>query len=211
MATTQLKLYNEALQILGNRRLATIIDNNESRRLLDEVWDQGALDYCLELGLWNFALRSVEGTYSPSVTPPFGYTYAFSRPTDYIRLSQISSDDRFTAPYLDYRDEAGYWFMDLDTAYISYVSNDETGYGGDLSMWPESFTRFVAAYLAKEARERLAKGGISEDRVNKKYKDALTNARSKDAMEDPTKFLPVGGWRRARQGNSSNRSRWNGR
>lgn len=210
MATNQFKLYNEALDILGNRRLATITDNNEARRELDEIWDRGALDFCLEQGLWNFALRTTRATFSPSITPPFGYTFAFSRPDDYIRLSMLSSDERFTEPYLQYTDEAGFWFCDLDTLYIQYVSNDETGYGADYSMWPESFTRFVAAYLAKHARERLAKGGISEDRVKAIYKEALTDARSKDAMEDPTKFPPIGRWARARRGGNYQNSRWNG-
>jgi hypothetical protein len=210
MATTQLKLYNEALRILGARKLLAITDNIVTRRELDEAWDAGALDFCLEKGLWNFALRTVEAEFDPSETSQFGFNFAFSRPLDYIRLSQISVDERFSNPLLDYVDEAGLWWCDLNKIYISYVSNDTDGYGADYSMWPVSFTKFVAAYLAKEVREKIAKGGISEDRVNKIYKERLTDSRSKDAMEDPTKFPPVGNWRRSRRGRSASRSRWNG-
>lgn len=211
MATTQLKLYNEALRILGARKLITITDNIVTRRELDEAWDAGALDYCLEQGLWNFSLRTVEAEFSPSETSQFGYNFAFSRPLDYIRLSQISADERFTNPLLQYVDEAGFWWCDLNKIYISYVSNDEDGYGADFSMWPVSFTKFVAAYLAKEVREKIAKGGISEDRVNKIYDDRLKVSKSKDAMEDPTKFPPEGAWQRSRRGRGfNNRSRWNG-
>lgn len=207
--TDKLSLYNGALEILGSRRLSALTDNVESRRVLDDIWDRGALDACLEQGLWNFAKRSVMATYSPSITPPFGYTYAFSRPTDYVRLMQISSDENFTEPYLLYSDEGGYWFMNIDTIYISYVSNDSS-FGGDYSLWPQTFCRFVEAYLAFRGRERIAKGGISEDRVIAILNDARTEARSKDAMEDPTRFLPTGSWRRARSAGRNRGSRWNG-
>lgn len=210
MATTQLKLYNEALRILGARKLLTLTDDIVTRRELDEAWDSGALDFCLEKGLWNFALRTVKAEFDPSETSQFGYSFAFSRPEDYIRLSQISSDEYFTNPLLRYTDEAGFWWCDLNLIYISYVSNNVTGYGGDFSMWPVSFTKFVAAYLAKEVREKIAKGGISEDRVNRIYDDRLTDSRSKDAMEDPTKFPPMGAWQRARRGRGSGRDRWDG-
>jgi hypothetical protein len=41
MSASKLKLYNDALGILGERRLASLTENREPRRVLDEVWDAG--------------------------------------------------------------------------------------------------------------------------------------------------------------------------
>ena len=133
MATTRLKLYNEALiTFLGERALGSLAENREPRRVLDAVWDNGAIDYCLEQGLWNFATRAQQITYSPSVEPPFGYRYAFTKPDDYVRTAAVCSDERFNCPLTQYADEGGFWFADLDTLYVKYVSDDDQ-YGYDLS------------------------------------------------------------------------------
>ena len=69
--TTQLTLYNNALHLIGERKLSSLSENRECRRLLDTVWDRPAIDDCLERGQWNFAIRSVHIDHSPSVEPAF--------------------------------------------------------------------------------------------------------------------------------------------
>ena len=46
MATDRLKLYNGALTIIGERSIASLTTNEESRRLLDNQWNDGAVRYC---------------------------------------------------------------------------------------------------------------------------------------------------------------------
>ena len=133
--TSRLTLYNGGLRILGERSLLSLSENVEARRRLDTAWDGGALKYCLEAGLWNFAMRTVELTYSPSVAPSFGMRYAFDKPDDFVRTGGIWSDESMKSPLLEYRDEGPYWFAELDTIYLSYVSNDAQ-YGADMSLWP---------------------------------------------------------------------------
>lgn len=196
MATTQLSLYNGALALIKERSLVTLTDNNESRRQLDRAWD-GAIDACLEQGLWNFSIRTAKFTKEGAFTATFGYKNQFAKPADFIRIVAVCNDEYFNAPLTQYTDEAGYWYSDLDDIYVSYVSNAAT-YGSQLSRWPQSFVGVVEAYLAMKIAPRVA--GTDDDSYMKKFRLALVDARSKDAMNEPTKFMPQGSWSAARSG-----------
>ena len=213
--TTQLGLYNGALRILKERKLASLSENCEARRLLDDVWEDGptgdgAVKYCLEVGQWTFATRTVQADYSPSVEPDFGYRYAFDQPDDLVDVCGIWQDEGLHTPLTRYTDEARFWYCDLQTIYVSYVSNGED-YGGDMSLWPETFKKLVEAYLAKEIAPNLTQGNDRIAIADRAFKNALLEARSGDAMRKPTKFLPTGSWVASREGRWGSRdSRWDG-
>ena len=92
----KLSIYNGALLFIGDRQLSALTDNVEPRRLLDGVWDRDGIDTVLEHGQWNFAMRSAKYEYSPSVTPSFGHSRAFEKPSDFVRLCAMCSDEFFT-------------------------------------------------------------------------------------------------------------------
>lgn len=213
MAATKLGLYNGALRILKERKLASLAENREPRRLLDDAYGDGstngAVRYCLEMGQWTFATRSVQIDYSPSVTPSFGYQYAFDHPTDLVRVAAVCSDEYYTVPLLGYVDERHYWYASQQTIYVKYVSN-HANYGADLSLWPESFVKIVEAYLAKEIAASLTSGNEAVKLADAVWKEAKAEARSIDAMNKPTAFPPPGSWVLSRSG-SSRSSLWNGR
>ena len=203
MSTTKLKLYNNALVVhLGERKLSSLTENREPRRALDDVWDNGAVDYCLQQGLWNFASRSVMIDYDPDVTPDFGFDYAFTIPTDFIRIIKITSDEDMKSSIQDYKEERGYWFTNHQTIYVEYISNDSS-YGGDLSRWPETFTKFVEAHLAQRICKRITNSVADSEDLEKVVRKKLVDARSKDAMDEGTKFAPRGSWSTARTGRAS--------
>ena len=199
--TTKLLLYNGALTKLGERRLSSLSESREPRRALDGVYDDAFVNKVLIAGLWNFATRSVEADYSASVTPDFGFLRAYDKPTDFIRTVAVCSDEYFQSPLLAYSDEGEYWFCDLDTIYVRYVSND-SNYGGDLSLWPDNFSEYAQLALAEKVCMRLTGSKATHDEIRIDMKKALTAAKSTDAMADPTKFLPSGSWARARKGNN---------
>lgn len=198
--TTQLTLYNGALLILGERSLASLAESRESRRLLDTVWARPAVKDVLEMGLWNFATRSVEVEYSPSVSPSFGYSHVFDRPTDIVRTVALCSDEEFRIPITQYMTEGPYWFANTTPIYVRYVS-DDASYGNDLAAWPGNFTRLVEAYLADSIVIRLTNDKSEWQRVRAVMQKALQDAKNTDAMEQPTMFPPPGLWVRSRRGN----------
>lgn len=213
MAATKLGIFNDALQILGERALASISENVSSRRDLDSAWDKGAVTdggpiYCLEQGYWNFGSRASALSYSPSVEPPFGYLRAFDKPTDWVRTVSVAADPYFQFPMTQYNDEAGFWFSDYDILYVKYVSKDAS-YGMNLAAWPMSFEDFVALYLADSVCERIVQSASMTEKIHKDWKEAKHMANGIDGTNKPTQMIPMGQWAGARQAGWGRRSaRW---
>jgi hypothetical protein len=198
-----LTLWNNALLMLGERALLSLAEPREPRRVLEAVWPT-ALRYTLEQGFWNFALRSVEMVSEPSLDPAFGYPFAFEKPVDWIRTAALAANPDFSPPLTRYSDERGHWWADIEPIFVRFVS-DDGDYGGDLSLWPATFERYVETHLAVLICERLTQNASKLEDLRRLEKRRLADARAKDAMADPPGFLPSGTWVRSRNGGLSRR------
>lgn len=190
--TDRLSLYNGALRECQERRLASLSENREPRRLLDDVWQagDGIVKYVLQRKQWRFARRTVEIAANPSMDPAFGYQYAFSFPEDWERTCAVCQDEYLEAPLLRYHVEVGkYWYADIDPIYVSYVSSD-ADYGGDLSNWPPNFVLYVETHMASLIAGRLTGSKANRNDLIKLAKMRLKEAANTDAMEESTKFPP---------------------
>lgn len=210
MATTRLKIYNGALRLCSERAIASLTVNEEGRRLLDEIWNDGGVRYCLEQGQWRFAMKAAKMTPDTSVTPDFGLANAYAKPSDWCVTSAVCQDEFYNVPLLRYTDEAGYWFADINPIYVKFVSDSES-FGSNLALWPVSFTEYVKAYFAGQIIGKLSADQEKRDLILKPrtglLSQALLVAKNRDAMAEPTKFPAQGRWTRARQGGRN--SGWN--
>jgi hypothetical protein len=197
MPASKLSLFNGAQRLLKDRKLsaAEVTGNTrEPARILNDIWDAGALDECLQAGQWKFATRTARIDASSSATPDFGFKYVFEKPDDFVRLTGVWSDENMQHPHRQYREEAGFWFGSLETMFVSYVSNDAM-FGADFSLWPANFVNFVEAHLASKAAGPLAEQGVELLKIRKML---LDEANGTDAMSDPSRSLPVGSWASSR-------------
>lgn len=197
---TKLSIFNGALLIAGERNLSNLTEAREPQRLLTQCWDNGAVNYCLEQGQWNFATRASKLDYDPAVTPSFGLARAIRKPSDHIRTVGLCSDEYFSAS-VNYLEEQNYWYTDLDDIYVRYVSND-TAYGNDLSLWPQTFAEYVSAYLCSQIIHRLTGDKVERDRVYGLAKMRLEDSKVKDAIAEAVQFVRRGSWAQAKQGYS---------
>jgi hypothetical protein len=199
MATKQ-QLYTGALYAIGQRKFLTT-ESHESRRALDDVYD-AVIAECLEAGSWNFAMETVKLAADTGVTPNFGYTEVFAKPSDWIRTYGISGDEYLRHPLLQYYDDSNYLSADSTPIYLRYVSND-TGLGLDLTRWPASFTRYVELELASRVCFRLTQDKALTGDVMDMRDKARRRALNKDAMDEPgAKFKPAGSWTSSRYSRS---------
>lgn len=202
----QLSIYNGALLLCGERALASLSVNEESRHNLDQVWGAGGVRACLEQGQWRFAMRTSQLAYSTTVTPAFGYARAFEKPSDWVQTVAVSADERLENPLLRYQDEAGYWWADEDTLYVRYIS-DATTYGGDYTKWPVAFREFVHAYFASRIVHKTTASAEMVSALMHPDRGILTtrrrDAKNHAAAADPVKFPPRGSWSRARGGGNT--------
>lgn len=199
--TDRLTVYNMALGHLRERRLGSLTENREPRRVLDDFWDQ-VVDEALAEGLWNFLIRAVEADPSTTIVPSFGWDYAFVTPPDWVRTVVVSSVETFNPPLLDYMEETGVWYSNVKPLYIRYVSNDPQ-YGRNLGGWTAYFTKYVSLLLAEYGCGRitgntdLLKG---PDGISNRLRSAKIKAKSNDAMNQPPGQTPTGTWARSRRG-----------
>lgn len=205
MATDRLKIYNGALLLCGDLRLQNLSESREPRRLLDDVWNDGGVRFCLEQAQWHFAMRSSELDYEPSIQPSWGFRRAFTKPSDWVSTSGVFQDEYMRAPLTQYADEVSYWFADNDVIYVKYVSDAAT-FGMDFAKWPATFTEYVKAYFASKVIHKLpgAKNRIEfllgppgrEDKGHLNH--CLLTAKNRAAMTQPTTFPTRGTWAQAR-------------
>lgn len=202
---SKLSLYNGALNVLGERKLASLSENRKSRRALDSVWDGGGVKTCLEKGFWNFAMRDIQITHSPSVTVQYGFVYAFDKPTDWCRTFMISPDETYAVELDNYEDQGEYWYANVDPLFVRYVSTDAS-FGGNLSAWTEKFSRYVENYFASEIAASITGSLETADSIQEKAeKKFLVDAQATDAMNETTRFPRRGTWSESRRGDGRRR------
>lgn len=204
MSVSQLTIYNGALLLAGERFLSSLSEEREPRRLLDHVWDSNGVRTCLEKGQWYFAMRAVQLDYDTGVEPDFGYRRAFQKPDDWVLTCGLCQDEQFNTPLTQYVFEAGYWYADLETIYLRYIS-DDAAYGMDLNKWPEAFREYVEEYFCSKIVRKLTGSAEAEAESHTRLRQKLLSAKSNSLMAEPTKFPARGGWGLSRNGGGSAR------
>lgn len=207
MAIDKLGLYNIAMLALRAQRLDSLTDDRPERYDLDEVYTRGkgALNYLLEQGQWNFAMRAVQIDRSTSVTPEFGFAYAFDKPTDFVRLNMISADEDFNKPLDFFEFEGDFIYTDVDPIYVRYVSDDGS-WGADFGKWPDTFSLWAGHWLATQMGGRhVSNTELTE--LREETRKLRIDARSKDASQEPPRWPPLSSWASSRLGRSSRRDR----
>ncbi len=196
----KLSIFNTALGYLRERKIASLSESSEARRVMDTYWTD-AVAYCLEQGYWKFALKTEQIYSNSGYSQPFGYTYQFTIPTDWVRTYQMSASDIFVTSLTDEQciEEAGYWYAYVDPIYVRYISN-ASDYGNNISLWSASFADYVASRLAKQAAPRLTDNGDLIKWTEDQEKKARIRAKANDAMNGNPAFAHIGSWAKSRRG-----------
>lgn len=186
---------NRALTKLGDSRITSPTDDDEKAIVLNAMFDT-LRDAELRKNNWNFAIKRDQIAALVS-TPSFGFEYEYQLPGDCLRILMI--DDRYvgyslagyrTLPEQDWQIEGRKILTDiaapLKIKYVYSVTNV-----GD---WDPLFVEYFACSLAFEAAERLAQGGTRKDRIKQDKRDALVEAISSDAIENPPELIADDSW-----------------
>ena len=179
MAVDQLKLYNNALLIIGQRELASLTEDREPRYLLDASWNLDAVEYCLEIIKPVFASKDVALS-SPATSSVHGLDSVHTLPTDYITVIEVYSDNKLDQPITRYLIEGNTLVCEYDTVYLRYVSNDHVT---SFTNWSASFTRVVSSYLAREICLKLTPKRYDE--INDLFIDRIEAVKGLEAEKEP--------------------------
>lgn len=87
MGLTKLDIANNALIRIGDKTIESFDNTDKNTVLINQVFKQ-VLSEVLREYIWNCA--TARASLVPNaISPPFGYTYAYDLPIDYIRLIQV--------------------------------------------------------------------------------------------------------------------------
>lgn len=204
LSTEWLKIYNDALLILGQDRLSSGSEDSWRRVALDTSVDTGIVSSILEDIGWQFAMKTVKSDYNPSVDPDFGYAYAHDNPADMLIFDGVYTDEYQRSPLKAYQYEADVIYADHQELYIQYVSTD---FVSAPATWPATFKRYVAAAIAKDC------AGIFKadaNRVELTWKQRKNDAKNLDASQSPPVVILPGSWTKSRFSGSDSRRDRNG-
>lgn len=171
---TKLGVYQDALRLLGDVRLATTSDDVESRYALDDAWDD-AIVYMLRYAPWRFALATTDPTQSGAGVG--GFTYGFTKPADWLRTHAIFVDASGRECPVDVKEQAGSWSANVDSITVRYISDDYTDPGD----WTENFASALAAYLAFTCCERITGDAERTEKLGEYARSEANRAASLDA------------------------------
>ncbi len=204
---TQLQVYNRALFHLGEARLATLTDDVESRRVLDEIWES-VLEDALSRGDWNFAMKTVLVPAASGVTPSPGYQSTFNKPSDWLRTIAFSNTeyvDESFADDIEVLDEGERWHARNPILYVRYISLDFAT-TASLQFYPVSYVRFLEYLLARDICERVTQGTGLYEKLHGLTLEALLKAKSNDARNQKETRIRRGRILTAMQGNATRRN-----
>lgn len=188
-------IYNDALLILGLDEITSNSDDSNRRTKLDRTLDSRLVESVLEDTGWTFGLESTKSQYDPSLEPGWGYTRVHQKNPSIHRLNGMYQDEYMRVPLKFYKDEGDYFYCDLDTIYVEYVS---TSWLTTPGAWPASFARLIAARMAKDAAMSLREEGADPSMAEMEYSKRLKSAKSNDAISAPPRVIASGNWVKSR-------------
>jgi hypothetical protein len=152
-------------------------------------------------------------TSSAAPTDFCGFDYGFPLPDDFLHKIWFKLDAAFAdeAPHQIIRD---YIFTNAENAVMEYIAEDS--WTTDPDNWPATFLDVVAAHLALSVSPELTveagpRGGMKvtanqiRDALEANYSRRLRDAKTKDAIQQMPKKMPLGSFARARFGSTAAR------
>jgi hypothetical protein len=181
MAVSQLALYNNALYLIGQRRLTALTEDRKPRYVLDDIYDLNAIEHCLEIVKPVFATKTVKLS-SPAANAVYGYSSVHTLPATYITDVAAYSDDQLDQPISRYVIDGNTLSCEYATVYLRYIDNDAVT---TFTYWSPSFSHVVSAFLAREACTSIAPDKV--DDIEKLLAERIKYAQELDAAKEPKK------------------------
>ena len=175
------EICNRALGAIGQDEIMTLDDSSKAARACRAFYDP-VRRRLQRKHSWVFALRT---TTIPKVGPAEnqGFLYQYQKPNDCLRLVRVA--DGKTANNL----EGPYIYCNDDPLVIRYVQ-DIT----DPNLFDDSFTECLVILLANTLIVPLGCDLAREQYYDKRFAEALAEARHINAIEQNTPELFEGDW-----------------
>lgn len=195
--TDDVAVCNLALDHLKQVSIANIEDpETEVEDLMSRQFPQ-ARRATLRMHPWNFASKRIALTPSTGAEPVVGYTRAFKKPVDFIRLlHRLDSDGQ--ALRTEYDLEGDYLLMDGDaneTIYIKYTFDQS-----DMGKWDPLAIDLLAVNLALRVSSKFSGSEARAKALRDLLIEIKGDARAIDGQERPPRLRERSAFLSARHG-----------
>lgn len=171
---TRLEIYNNALYMVGERRLSNLYEDREPRYVMDNIYTLDVVASHLELCQPRFAVSSAKLA-DPTTSSVHGLDQVYSLPYDFVcplrdigthgKLGFAFLDEELEQPLNRYMIEGSTIATEQATnVYVRYIRNSVNE-----AQFTPLFTRVIVAYLAMMAAPRInpSKMEFCEEQYNK--------------------------------------------
>lgn len=196
--TDEVGICNLALQRLGAKSISALSEDTTAGRECNRVYEH-ARDSELRSHPWSFA-RAREQLAADSTAPVFGFSNAFSLPSDYVRLlpARNVANTSVTLGGIDANID---WQIEgrkiltndksrLDIVYLKTVT--------DPNEFDALFVDLLVARIAMDIAEKVTQSNTKKANAEGRYKVAKDEAKKANAFERPPQEIPEDIWVLAR-------------
>lgn len=175
---TSVSICSNALLMLGAQTINDLNEGTDRARLAANLYPQ-VRDEMLRSHPWNCAIKRV--VLAPDVEmPPFGYTYQFTLPSDWIRTLSVGD----YGEEIDFRSEGRRILADTDTLKLRYVFHNTNE-----ATWDAGFVESMQLAMAARMAYAITQSTSLEDLRVREMEMALKRARAADGQDDPPETL----------------------
>ena len=190
--TSAISVCSAALLELGSRPINDFNEATEGARLCANLWPI-LRDNMLRIHPWNFAKKRVK--LSPTTTPPeFGYKYAYSPPSDFLRVLSVNGDP---APGMYWPEgfvfEDGQILTDAPHLLLQYLYRNEEPVN-----WDSAFTRLMVLTVKKALAYPITRDANVKVDAENEWALALRFAKTTNGIEIPPQEIGGGAFLQAR-------------
>lgn len=169
---SKVSIANLALTSLGDVRLTSLTDDNETARKVNAIFDLKA-EELLSIYPWSFAKQTVALALLPDA-PLYRWQKAFQLPADIMRLLEINGQDIERIPH----EVIGKTLLiSQDTVLIKYIKRIT-----NVEDFPPYFVMAFSAYMAMELAYPITQSVSMADGMAKTFSVKLATAKSIDAQ-----------------------------
>lgn len=181
MSVTEVSLCANALRKLGDQPITSLSDDSDRARLANALYAP-TRDSVLRAHPWNFAMKRVQLA-QVQTGPAWGWTYAYSLPSDCLRVITTDLDEDLTPWVVEGRQ----LLTDASTVKLAYIAQIT-----DTAVFDALFADTLTDRLAYEfALAITAKSDLAK-LFYQSYQLKLKEARSIDGIENPPTALNDG-------------------
>lgn len=184
---SKLGIWNDAGIKLGRQQV--VMDENENTpfaNLCKEQYDKSREELLREHS-WNFSTHRAKLAQLTDV-PAFEFDHAYQLPTDWFRTISVHDNDAGDGA-VEYRTEGRTLASNADELYLRYVRDI-----ADVGIMDPSFRRALGWQLALDVALAFTQSNSVFDRMAAGLGEAISTAKSIDAIEDFPEREPESSW-----------------